>query len=336
MKRIRKFHALILSLYLMLGLLSNMALAADQPFTDVPDTEWYSDAVQYVYEHGIMNGTSSDMFSPDSPASRGMIVTILHRLEGLPAASGQSMLFVDVPAGEWYTDAVAWASKKGIVFGNESGNFAADDPVTHEQMAVFLYRYAGYKGYDMSNSGSTADFSDGNAVSGYALDAVNWAVGSGLFYGSDGELSPSGDTTRAEAATMLMRLCVRYGSGRISFWISEHKMLIGVVVAAIIIVLTRRIILYPFMKGLFSIIAYYAEEIFEKILTPLYGGICWITWNTLMAVFYLAAAAAGLYGDRIIEKTGTRRENWGKCWPPEYQRERAYLRRERPTLSQNH
>ena len=209
MRRVKHFSGILLALCLVLGLLPGMALATagTHPFTDVLDGTWYREAVQYVYENNMMSGTGSTTFSPDSPTSRGMIVTILHRLEGEPSAAGGT-LFADVPDGQWYTGAVAWANVNEIVTGYENGNFGPDDPITREQMAAILYRYAVYKGYDSTILGDVSVFQDGDKVSSYALDAVNWAVGAGLLQGTDGNmLSPGGGATRAQAATILMRLC---------------------------------------------------------------------------------------------------------------------------------
>ena len=190
---------------LVLGL-SPSVLAAGHPFTDVPDGAWYSGAVEYVYERGMMGGSGSETtFMPDSPMSRGMLAAILHRMEGLPAA-GKAMYFADVPAGEWYTDAVAWAGANGIVSG-DGDNFMPNDPLTREQMASILYRYAGYKGYDTAIFGHAAAFPDGDTVSSYVVDAVNWAVGYGLLQGIDGALFPASDAARAQAASILVRLC---------------------------------------------------------------------------------------------------------------------------------
>ena len=198
----------MLAFAMVLTLLPGTALAASghHPFTDVPDGAWYSDAVQYVYEHDMMVGTSSTKFSPDSPTSLGMIVTILHRLEGLSPAAGTA--FTDVSTGQWYTDAVAWASTNNIVSGYGNGKFDPDDSITREQMAVILYRYAQYKEYDTTITGSAAVFSDGEQVSAYAVDAVNWAIGVGLLQGvGNNMLSPISGATRAQAATILMRFC---------------------------------------------------------------------------------------------------------------------------------
>lgn len=208
MTKAKRFLSMLLALCLVLGLVPTMAFAADgiHPFTDVSDTAWYSDAVQYVYEHDMMVGTSSTKFSPDSPTSRGMIVTILHRLEGLPSATGTA--FSDVPAGQWYTDAVAWASANNIVNGYGNGKFGPNDPITREQMAAILYHYAEYKEYDTSITGSAITFADGEQVSAYAVDAVNWAIGVGLLQGvGNNKLSPASGATRAQTATILMRFC---------------------------------------------------------------------------------------------------------------------------------
>ena len=182
------------------------APASSGPFMDVPDTAWYSDAVQYVYGRGLMSGTGGGAFSPGKPASRATLVTILHRMEGLPPSSGAA--FPDVPAGQWYADAVAWASENGIVLGYGSGDFGPNDPVTREQMVAILYRYAVYKGYDTAILGDASDFSDGDSVSPYAADAVNWAIGAGLLQGTGGNtLAPEGGANRAQAAAILTRFC---------------------------------------------------------------------------------------------------------------------------------
>ena len=179
--------------------------AAAGPFTDVPNDAWYGEAVQYVYENGLMKGDGGGKFSPGSPTSRGMLVTILHRMEEEPAASGAA--FPDVPDGKWYTDAVAWAGANGIVTGYDNGSFGPEDPLTREQMAAILYRYAVYKGYDTEVPGDVSAFPNGDRVSAYAADAMNWAVGAGLLQGSDGLLLPGGGAIRAQTATILMRFC---------------------------------------------------------------------------------------------------------------------------------
>ena len=210
MKQGKRFFGVILILGLILMVFSPLfrafAAGSSHPFTDVPDTAWYSGAVRYVYAHGMMSGSgSAATFAPDSPTSRGMIATILHRMEGLPSASGAA--FEDVSSGQWYAGAVAWASSHDIIAGYGNGRFGPDDPITREQLASILYRYARYKGYPVTIAGDAAAFPDGNTVSSYAADAVGWAVGTGLLQGIDGALSPAGGATRAQGAAVLMRFC---------------------------------------------------------------------------------------------------------------------------------
>lgn len=204
----RRFLSVLLALCLVLGMCHGTVFAAGGrlPFTDVKTADWYYDAVQYVYEKGMMTGTGATTFSPNNTTSRGMIVTILHRLDGTPSATGAA--FTDVPAGQWYTDAVAWASANEIVGGYGDGKFGPDDPITREQMATILYRYSRYKGYDTTVSGSLSGFPDAAKTSSYAADAMGWAVGTGLIAGmDDGTLAPQGSATRAQAATIFMRYC---------------------------------------------------------------------------------------------------------------------------------
>lgn len=207
MKPAKRFFSLLLSLCLFLSLTPGTAFAAGGklPFSDVNAKNWYHDAVQYVYGKGMMGGTSATSFAPDATTSRGMIVTVLHRMEGAPAASGTR--FTDVPSGQWYTGAVKWASANGIVGGYGDGRFGPDDPITREQMASILYRYSQYKEYDLSASGSLSAFPDAGQTSSYARDPMQWAVGSGLIAGVNGRLTPKGSATRAQVATILQRYC---------------------------------------------------------------------------------------------------------------------------------
>lgn len=177
------------------------------PFSDVAEGSWYADAVGYVYQHGLMTGTSEDRFSPDVTTSRAMIVTMLYRLEGSPAVSGAAA-FPDVSAGQWYADAVAWASANGIVTGYDNGNFGPDDTITREQLAVIFHRYAAYKGYDKTPAAPLDGYADAAEVSSYAVQAMGWAIGTGLITGtSETTLSPGGFATRAQAAVILARFC---------------------------------------------------------------------------------------------------------------------------------
>ncbi len=192
--------------------LTSLVLTGDQtlyagwnPFTDVRDSDWFYDGVLSAYYQGLMTGTSQTTFSPSSSTTRGMVVTILYRLEGEPAVTGGSS-FTDVADGQWYTDAVAWAAANGIVNGMENNTFAPNSPVTREQMAAILYRYAQFSGYDVETGGELPDFADLADISQYALDALVWACQNGLINGLDGNLlSPQGTATRAQTATILTR-----------------------------------------------------------------------------------------------------------------------------------
>ena len=180
--------------------------AADQ-FTDLDSSAWYHEGVDYVVSNGMMTGTSGTTFAPNSTTTRGMIVTILWRAAGMPAAT-ESAGFRDVASGEWYADAVAWASENGIVNGVGNGLFAPNASITREQFASMMYRYAAYQGYDTSASADLSGYADEGQISDYALQAMRWAVESGLLQGVGGSrLSPESSATRAQAATIMMRFC---------------------------------------------------------------------------------------------------------------------------------
>ncbi|QNL45044.1 S-layer homology domain-containing protein [Oscillibacter hominis] len=180
-------------------------------FSDVAADAWFHDAVQYVYDAGMMNGTSATAFSPNGTITRGMIVTMLYRLEGEPtvALTGK---FGDVAADTWCVKAVSWAASKGVVNGYENGLFGKDDPITREQLAAILYRYADLKGYDVSVGEDTniLSYLDVQSVAGYAIPALQWACGAGIVNGNNGYLMPKGTATRAQAAAMLMRFMEAY------------------------------------------------------------------------------------------------------------------------------
>ncbi len=177
------------------------------PFGDVDDGDWFADAVRFVYENGMMNGVSDTGFAPEAAASRGMIVTILYRLENEPDI-GSGMDFADVAEGEWYAGAVAWAAVNGIVNGVSGTTFAPDADVTREQLAAILYRYAAYKGYGVTERADLSGFADAGDVSGYAQEALAWANAVGIVGGTSGTtLEPQGSATRAQAAAMLQRFC---------------------------------------------------------------------------------------------------------------------------------
>lgn len=180
------------------------------PFTDVKPGDWFYDDVMFVYEKKLMMGTSSTLFSPNEAATRAMLATILWRMDGSPAPKS-SAGYSDVPTGQWYSDAIAWATEKGIFEGYGNGTFGPNDPITREQLAAIFYRYASHKGYDMSAVGSLEQFSDKDKASSWALDALKWAIGSGLMNGKGNTLDPTGTATRAEIAAMLHRLVDKYG-----------------------------------------------------------------------------------------------------------------------------
>ena len=175
------------------------------PFTDVKTGDWFYEAVQYVYDKGMMTGVSADRFAPASTTTRGMIVTILYRLENEPAVSGGSA-FTDVESGAWYADAVRWAYAAGVINGVSTTAFDPESPVTREQMVTMIVRYAEKFGAVTGARDDLSQFSDGMQVSSYALAAVRWAVAVGLLRGmGNGRLEPQGTATRAEVATLLMR-----------------------------------------------------------------------------------------------------------------------------------
>lgn len=182
------------------------------PFADVAENAWYTDAVRYVYEHDLMDGIGSTTFAPDATTSRAMIATILWRMAGSPAVNG-SIGFSDVADGQWYSEAIRWAASEGIVDGYGNGSFGPNDPITREQFAAMLWRYAASAGYDVSIGESTniLSYADETNVSEYAIPAMQWACGSGVITGiSEATLVPLGEATRAQAATMLMRFCEKY------------------------------------------------------------------------------------------------------------------------------
>lgn len=177
------------------------------PFKDVKSADWFYNDVKYVYEKGMMAGTAADVFAPNATTTRAMIVTILYRLEGSPAVTGTSA-FVDVPAGQWYTDAVNWAAANQIVKGTSATTFAPNASITREQMAAILYRYAQYKGYDVTKQADLSGYSDNGQVSAYAKDALAWANAAKLINGvTNTTLAPQGNATRAQVSAILHRFC---------------------------------------------------------------------------------------------------------------------------------
>ena len=177
-----------------------------EKYTDVDTTQWYHEGVDYVIANGMMNGTGTNIFEPNSTTTRGMIVTILYRLEKEPSAGTSP--FTDVDASQWYAKAVAWAAENGVVNGTSPTTFNPNDPITREQMAAILYRYASFKGYDVTGKADLAGFTDAAQISDYAKDPMAWANKAGLIGGVSADtLQPQGSATRAQVATILMRFC---------------------------------------------------------------------------------------------------------------------------------
>ena len=178
----------------------------DNPFIDVEEGHWFYDAVRYCYKNGLMHGTTPTTFSPQTATSRAMIVSTLWRLEGSPHVSSAS--FTDVPASQYYADAVAWAASQKIVSGYSEEIFSPDKPITREELASILYRYATYNAWDTASEASLDEFTDAHTASAYAEKALQWAYAQGILSGMDDRLlTPQGEATRAQIASMLMRIC---------------------------------------------------------------------------------------------------------------------------------
>ena len=200
------------------------------PFTDVSEKDWFYGDVMFVYENGLILGTSKTLFSPHGTATRGMMATILWRMEGSPAPKGKNS-FTDVEAGKWYADAITWTAENGIFAGYGKDKFGPDDPITREQLAAIFYRYADYKGYDLTVKGNLDKFKDADKITDYAKTAMQWAVGSGLVKGKSGNLlDPQGTATRAEIAAMLHRFIEKYelvqgkAPGGLMGWIDPKRL----------------------------------------------------------------------------------------------------------------
>ncbi len=176
------------------------------PFADVDSTNEEQTAITYVYDKGLMNGTSDTTFEPETETSRAMLITILHRLDGQPAPENRPD-FADVPAGEWYSDAVGWAVEKGIVVGFEDNTFRPEELLTKEHLTTILYRYADYKGYDVTQREALSDYIDRDAVSAYAVEAMGWAKAKGLLNMEERMLLPGERVRRRRVADMVMQFC---------------------------------------------------------------------------------------------------------------------------------
>ena len=175
------------------------------PFTDVSEKDWFYNDAMFVYKNGLMLGTSKTLFSPHGTVTRGMMATILWRMEGSLAPKGENS-FTDVEAGRWYADAITWTTENGIFAGYSKDKFGPDDPITREQLTAIFYRYADYKGYKLTVTENLDKFEDADKITDYAKMVMQWAVGNGLIKGkSENLLDPQGTATRAEISAMLHR-----------------------------------------------------------------------------------------------------------------------------------
>lgn len=174
-------------------------------FTDVKETDWFFKGVEYVVDKDVMSGVSENQFDPSGKLTRAMLVQMLYNMESRPACDAENA-FMDVPVGQWYTDAVIWANDAKIVSGMGEGLFAPNMEITREQMVAMLYNYAKYKGYDVTASADLSAFADTASVSAWAQPAMQWAVAEGYISGmGDSQLAPQGTATRAEIASVIMR-----------------------------------------------------------------------------------------------------------------------------------
>ena len=202
----------------------------ENPFTDVSEKDWFFDDVLFVYDYGLMVGTGKTLFSPHETVTRGMMATILWRMEGSPIPKGKNR-FTDVEAGKRYADAITWTAENGIFADYDKDRFKPDDPITREQLAAIFYRYADYKGYDLTVKGNLDKFKGADKITDYAKTAMQWAVGSDLVKGKSGaQLDPQDKATRAEIATMLHHFIEKYelvrgiAPGGLMGWIDPKRL----------------------------------------------------------------------------------------------------------------
>ena len=204
MRNLKRMAAFLTALILCLGLsVTVFAAESDTSFSDVDAGDWYAEAAAYCRDNGLMSGTGGSTFSPDTPMTRGMLVTVLYRLAGSPSLENENLgyPFADVPGDSWYADGVYWARLNGVVSGYSDSNFGPNDPLTREQLATILWRYAGSPEVEIG-----ASFADENDIASWAASAVDWAQGSGYVSGVGGNrFDPDGTATRAQVAVILMR-----------------------------------------------------------------------------------------------------------------------------------
>ena len=208
MRNWKRMSAILMALVLVFSLsVTAFAAVEDTGYADVAADAWYAEAVEYVRDNGLMSGTSATTFAPNDTMTRSMLATTLYREAGSPAVSG-SDAFTDTQEGAWYADAISWAADEGIVSGY-GDTFGPNDPITREQLAAILYRYAQNEGYKTSQSGKgTEGYLDASSISSYAVKAMDWAVNAGLLSGKgNNTLAPTAGATRAEVAQIFMMFC---------------------------------------------------------------------------------------------------------------------------------
>ena len=189
---------------------AELILTVVLPFKDVNEQDWYYNSVKYCYEKGIIKGATETEFRPSAKFSRGMLVTILWRMEGEPKVTNAKE-FADVTSGKYYYNAIKWATSKGIVNGYSNGKFGPEDNITREQLAVMLRNYAKYKGKNVSQTADISKYKDSGKTSGYAKTSVQWAIAKGIISGKDNgtRIDPQGTASRAEAASMIYNYCTK-------------------------------------------------------------------------------------------------------------------------------
>lgn len=213
----RMVYVFLAAAMLATGTFMRAFAAGTAEYPDVSAEAWYSAAVGYCTDAGLMGGTGGAQFHPELSATRAMAATALYRLEGKPGmGNGKSGTFVDVPESVWYTDAVEWTAAREVAMGYGNGSFGPDDGISREQLVTMLYRYAEYKGWNVSVPEGTdvSVFTDASDISGYAASAVQWAAADGILTGrAAGALAPRQTATRAELAAVLARFATQFSAG---------------------------------------------------------------------------------------------------------------------------
>ena len=204
MKKSVKTLSVLLAAVFLFSFAAPLTVGAKTLYSDVEAGRWSEGSIEYASENGYMQGVGGGRFDPEGTMTRAMVVTVLWRIDGRPAAGKSS--FSDVPDGEWYSEPVAWAESTGVVTGVGGGRFDPDGVITREQLATILYRYCGFKKLDVSEKGDVSAFTDKDKIDAWATDAVRWAVGIGLIRGVTAKtVDPIGSATREQVATILER-----------------------------------------------------------------------------------------------------------------------------------